>query len=475
VGGGTASELANGRDRGDRLPAGSTAEQTSWLNTDQLRAEAESASTELLVAEDRSILARGEVPATDGYTIRFTTEPGTASLLQLEALTHESLGSGGPGRTPHGNFVLSHLRVEVRPFAVDSALPEQGENASNGTIPAEEPGDAKGDWREVQLASASADFSQAGYPVEAALDPAPKTGWAIGGVTPLNLDRTARFVFAEPIELPHGGEWTVTLVQHYGSEHLLGRFRLSVGDSSSQPRSETQQRAFDQAMVNRWNELASEWATEREARRQANQAQFTVLTDFSQPGFPDGWVTDGAGLEHGYVTDGTPRIALEGETLIDTLLARGYHTHALSSKLPGAVRLPPPESFPKKIVSLRLSGSDWAGRIDVPQNAFQAENIAFLDPSAPPTWLTVTGRGLNNGVTRVLTEFATSDLHPNFPPRTGLARAGSTRLPDDDDGFDKRSWFSLTGIMAHDTPGTPADTLDAFEPLYSGAAPEFRR
>jgi hypothetical protein len=130
--------------------------------------------------------------------------------------------------------------------------------------------------------------------------------------------------------------------------------------------SETQQRALDQAMVDRWNQLATEWATQRETRQQANQAQFMVLTDFSQPGFPEGWVTDGAGLEHGYVTAGTPRIALEGETLIDTFLARGYHTHALSSKLPGAIRLPRPESFPRKIVSLRLSGGDWAGRIDVP-------------------------------------------------------------------------------------------------------------
>ncbi len=446
-------------------------EQTSWLETYNLRAEAASESTELLVAEDRSILARGEVPATDEYTVRFTTEPGSAILLQLEALTDESLGSGGPGRTEHGNFVLSHLRVEVRPLISDSAHDDQGGQFANGVTSDEDPRAANGEWREVKIGSATAGFSQAGYPVQAALDPAPGTGWAIGGVSPLNLDRAARFQFAEPVEMPHGGEWRVTLVQHYGSQHVLGRFRLALGNMNKKPRSDMQRRALDLATVNRWNELNSEWATEREARQQANQAQFMVLTDFSQPGFPEGWVIDGAGLEHGYVTDGTPRIALQGESLVTTLLDRGYHTHALSSKLPGAIRLPPSETFPRNIVSLRMSGGDWAGRIDVPQNAFQAENISFLDPSAGSTWQSVTGRNLNNGVTRLLTEFSTSDLHPNFPPRTGLARAGGTRLPDNDDGFDKRSWFSLTGVVAQETPGTPPDTLDAFVPLYSGAAP----
>ncbi|MGL4554490.1 MAG: DUF1553 domain-containing protein, partial [Gemmataceae bacterium] len=60
-----------------------------------------------------------------------------------------------------------------------------------------------------------------------------------------------------------------------------------------------------------------------------------------------------------------------------------------------------------------------------------------------------------------------SSLNPNFPPRTGLAPG----LPHNDFGYDRRSWISVTGIVAHDGPTAPLDTLDAFEGLYEGAAP----
>ncbi len=222
----------------------------------------------------------------------------------------------------------------------------------------------------------------------------------------------------------------------------------------------------DQEMVARWRQLVGDWQQQRTARQTANAAQFTVLTDFKEPGFPAGWVIDGRGLEDGYVTDGTVLVALQGDGVIDTVLPRGYHTHALSSKRAGAIHIPRPELFPRKIVSLQMAGGDWAGRIEIPQNAFQSETIAFFPDRAPATWQTVSAKGLTNGVTRVLTEFATASMHPNFPPRTGLARAGSVTLPDTDDGMQKRSWFSVTSIVAHDTPGAPADTLDAFTTLY---------
>ncbi|MDG1893303.1 MAG: PSD1 and planctomycete cytochrome C domain-containing protein [Fuerstiella sp.] len=215
-----------------------------------------------------------------------------------------------------------------------------------------------------------------------------------------------------------------------------------------------------------WRKLADQWRAEREARRNANAAAFTELTDFSEPVFPDAWVAEGEGLRHGHVADGTPLVSLDGETLISSFLMRGFHTHALSSKLPGALRLPAPEHFPSSIVSLRLEGGEWAGRRAIPQNAFLNEGPVFFDPSAAPAWTPVAATALTNGVTRVLTEITTASLNANFPPRTGVARAGSTMLPDKDEGQNKRSWFSVTGIVAHDAAGTPRDTLNAFATLY---------
>src|SRR5207249_506893 len=68
----------------------------------------------------------------------------------------------------------------------------------------------------------------------------------------------------------------------------------------------------------------------------------------------------------------------------------------------------------------------------------------------------------------VTVEFATTALNPNFPPRIGLAGG----LPPADLGYDKRSWLSITGIVAHDSPGAPQDTLEHLTGLYADGAPQ---
>ena len=219
-----------------------------------------------------------------------------------------------------------------------------------------------------------------------------------------------------------------------------------------------------------WQQLAEEWRAARAERSQRN-AGVTVLTDFSKEGFPAGWVSEGAGIEHGYVADGVPRVALEGSTAIAEVLPRGYHTHALSSKLPGAVRGPDLSGVPYSHAYVKIAGGEWAGSITIPQNAFQCEGPVFFDPAKSPAWTALAAHQNRNGVTRVTTEFATASLHPNFPPRTGVARSGEFRLPDDDEGFDKRSWFSIVGIAASDAGITPVDSLDEFEALYEQSPP----
>ncbi len=222
----------------------------------------------------------------------------------------------------------------------------------------------------------------------------------------------------------------------------------------------------------KWSELVTEWETAREERLQSNAEGFTVLTDFSEPGLPDGWTVEGDGMTHGHVDDGVPLVSLEGDTLIDRLLPRGYHTHALSSKLPGSVRMRPQNEVPGRFVSLRLRGGEWSGTLVVPQNAFQNEPLSFLGGEDDVgSWASFADEVLKNGVSRVLTEVATAALHPNFPPRTGLAKVADVTLANDDLGLNKRSWFSLTGIATHDTSGTPTSTLDEFSPLLTGESP----
>ena len=215
-----------------------------------------------------------------------------------------------------------------------------------------------------------------------------------------------------------------------------------------------------------WSALVTEWRTAREARTKHNQA-FTILADFANPKFPAGWVAEGDGMQFGHVEDGTPLIALEGEAVFARLLPRGYHTHALSSKLPGALRMPPDHIVPGSRVSLNLAGGQFSGYLGVHENAFQGEEVKFLT-NVQPQWRTLTDMKHVNGITRTTYEFATSSLNPNFPPRTGLAGG----LPNNDFGYDKRSWISITGIVSHDANATPQDLLDAFESLYNGEAPQ---
>ena len=493
------AELMTARSDSIAFPLAQLVRSDVWLPVRAVTAKATEAETRLQVGEEHKVLAEGPVPQTDTYTVEFTSGPGTASFLRLEALPHPSLGGGGPGRTPHGNFVLTHIRIQVQPLAEPAAAapaaaapaaaaPAAAAPAEQQTPPAASSAAIKatveGPSREVKLSGAIADFSQAGYPVSAALDPSPQSGWGVGGVSPINVARTARFQFAEPVRLPHGGRWIVTLEHRYGSQHTLGHFRLTPGgdafeqptknstnlspnsNADAAPQADAGQDATTELRT-RWQQLAQEWTGLHDQRRKANASRFTIISELNTPELPAGWLLDGQGFAHGHVTDGTPRIDLTGQSLIAEFLPRGLHSHALSSKLAGAIRLPPAESWPKKRISLRIAGGEWAGRIDVPQNAFQTESITFFDGPNTAGWQSVSPVTLKNGVTRVLTEFSTASLHPNFPPRTGLARAGSRRLPDDDFGYDKRSWLSVTQIVASDEGGVPEETLEPFASLYA--------
>jgi len=417
-------------------PLGRLITEVAWLETKITEAKALAPTTTLLIENDgATVRAGGVAPGKDHYSIRFTSGPGKVDRIRLEALTHADLPMKGPGRTAAaGNFVLRDFRVELRSAGNRARL------------------------EDIAITSAEADYSQRNYPIESAIDSTKGGGWAIGSAG--NVNRTAIFYLAEPVDLSQAGEWTVTMDFPYGSAHTLGRFRISVG---SEAESVPGQR--DEAFIASWERLVAEWQSAQADRSKANE-KFTVLTDFSEAGLPADWSLEGDGLKHGFVDTGTLRIALDGDGLIADVLPRGYHTHALSPKLPAAIRLPEPDRFSKSRVSLLLAGGEWAGHRAIPQNAFLQEGPKFFDPGAKAEWQAVEPVAGKHGVTRVLTEIATAALNPNFPARTGVAKMGKTMLPYEDEGFDKPSWFSITGAVAHDTAGAPLGNLDVFVDLF---------
>jgi hypothetical protein len=211
---------------------------------------------------DDSVRLSGKNPESDTYTAVIDTDLADVTALRLEALTDPALPSTGPGRTPHGNFVLSEVTVTAAP----RQTPEKAQP--------------------VKLTRAEADFAQNGFPAGHAIDGNPKTGWAIHGPGHWNVNRAATFTLAKPVGFPGGTRWTVRLDQQHGTQHTLGRLRLSLGQqlSDGRPvevrRREHLERKFDD-WLKQETARAVHWTALRPVEAKSNMPKLTVLDDNS--------------------------------------------------------------------------------------------------------------------------------------------------------------------------------------------------
>ncbi len=156
--------------------------------------------------EDGSYLGGGANPATAKYTIEATSAAQNVTGIRIEVLPDDSLGARGPGRVKHGNFVLN----EVRLYAAGEAKWEAGDRQP--------------------LVAATANHSQDGWPVANAIDGVEGegrngTGWAVG--PEYGKPHSATFALARPIDNAKG-HLQIVLNQTYGTQHTIGRFRVSA-------------------------------------------------------------------------------------------------------------------------------------------------------------------------------------------------------------------------------------------------------
>ena len=178
------------------------------------------AGATLEVLEDGSVLASGtaDKPGTTHEVQHLTlrTDGTGLRLLQLDALGHESLVNGAPGRADNGNAVLTGIEVEAV-SVVDPSLRTP-----------------------VELAWAWADVAQDNddYGILQAFDPRENTGWAIAGHTD-GGERGALFLAAEPFGFEGGTDVVVTLrYESIWAAHSFGRVRLGLAslDADATPR-----------------------------------------------------------------------------------------------------------------------------------------------------------------------------------------------------------------------------------------------
>lgn len=189
------------------------ADGPTWtvLDPREVRSEGGATVTRL---DDGSYLVGGMIPDHDVYTITADVPLETITAVRLEALTHESLPNTGPGLTPHGNFTLSEFEVQAGPPA--RAMDEDSE------------------LRPIRIAQATADHSQQGGPIAAAVDGNVETFWGIyGDKAVMNANHEAVFTLESPVRHAGGARLTVKMTQKYSRpRYAIGRFRLAVTGAS---------------------------------------------------------------------------------------------------------------------------------------------------------------------------------------------------------------------------------------------------
>ena len=150
---------------------------------------------------DGSLLASGANPARETYDVTLPLAAGKLTAVRLEALPDDSFPAKGPGRSDNGNAVMTNVELALV--------------------------DADGTEVKLKIKSAEASHSQKDFPIAAAIDGDPASGW---GIYPqVGKTHAAVLVLEQPLEIKQPGRLKMTLdfQSQYGS-HQFGRIRLAV-------------------------------------------------------------------------------------------------------------------------------------------------------------------------------------------------------------------------------------------------------
>ena len=264
------------------LPNKFPIESNSWQTPKPSSADAASGEKAKLL-DDGSALFTGHAPDKDSYTIVLETDLTDIDTLRLEALTDDALPGNGPGRTKHGNFVLTEVTVMAAP----KNSPEQTSL--------------------MKLVSARADVEQKNFPVTNAFDGKPGTGWAVDAEgKKLNAMHTATFTFDQRVGFAGGTRFVVRLDHQHGGQHIIGRPRISFGAPVSDGRPvEVRRHELVEKRFSEWLERerarSVRWMALRPHEAKSNMPLLTVQPDDSV--FASGDITKGDTYDLKFRTD----------------------------------------------------------------------------------------------------------------------------------------------------------------------------
>jgi hypothetical protein len=171
------------------------------------------------VLDDHSMLFPAPGPERSTASVDFAELNGSFTHIRIDALTDDSLPGKGPGRTAHGNFVLSELEIYIA-------------------------------GKRIKLTDPTATAEQPNYPAINAIDDNNNSGWAVQvDGQDLRTNKSITLRFDTPIETD--GDTKVIIKQLFGTHHTIGRLKISFGKAveSSLALETRRQEALDKAFA----------------------------------------------------------------------------------------------------------------------------------------------------------------------------------------------------------------------------------
>ena len=318
------------------------ASEQAWTVLTPLETKSTNGAT-LELKPDQSVLATGERPDKDSYTVSAMLPPGDWVAMRLEVLTDDSLPAKGPGRADNGNLHLCEMQIE-------SSL-----GGSNTTFVS------------VAVGQATADFDQTDWGITKAIDGDAATAW---GIHPEEgKPHIAIFEFKTPLTANDESQVRVTLDQLHGRMHTIGRFRLSV----------TQQASASRAVPGAMAHIASKPASDR-TLEEVDELEFHFwkeqtsreLATLPEPLRVYAGTCDFVAKD-GHVPFGKPREV--------KVLRRGEITQPVADAVPGALSCV--HDLPSRFT---LEAMDQ----EAPRRGALAKWIS--DPKNPLTWRSIVNR-----------------------------------------------------------------------------------
>jgi hypothetical protein len=151
--------------------------QSDWVVLDPASFRAEK-GTVLKKLPDSSLRAEGPNPDTETYTVTARADLKGITAFRLEALPDPALPSGGAGRAPDGNFVLSHVAVTAAPAG------QEDRPVTGRFVRVEIPGDGKIlSLAEVQVFSRGENVARKGQASQSSTDFGGDAARAVDGTT----------------------------------------------------------------------------------------------------------------------------------------------------------------------------------------------------------------------------------------------------------------------------------------------------